>query len=197
MFQDWCRRICRFFRFHWIGWQVRRGILPKRAELGEIFEALRYTRPSGTLEMLGFLSWRQFRNGVLIKDAGLQSVRKVTTAFANFLVDSFQDTENNLLDAFTYHGQGDDNTAESNADTALGNSRETRVSGTQTENGANRYKSVANITATGNYTAEEHGFFNASTGGTMLDRNLPANAPVLQTDDVVEWSYELLVNAES
>lgn len=197
MLQDWYRRISRFFRLNFIAWRVRRGFLPAGVELGEIYEALRYTRPHGTLEMFGFLSWRQFRKGILIKNGGLQSVEKVTTAFANYLVDSFQDTENSLLDLFKYHDQGDDDTAESNAHTALQNSRESRVAGTQVENGANRYKSVANITATANYTANEHGIFNASSGGCMLDRNLPANAPVLEVNDVVEWTYELLVNAES
>jgi len=193
----WYHRVRRDVRNRWIAGQIRRGIIPAGVELGEVYEALRQTKETAVLEIMGFLKCRVFRWGDLRADHGLVSAKSVTTAFANFLVDSFQDTETYLLDLFKYHDQGDDATAESNAHTALQNSRESRVSGSQTENGANRYKSVANITATANYTANEHGIFNASTSGVMLDRNLPANAPVLEVDDVVEWTYEILVNAES
>lgn len=194
--QDWRERVSRFFRQRWIALKVRRGILPPGVELGEIYEALRHTKPRGVLEVFGFLSWKQFRNGRLFQDGGLQSVKLVTTAFANYLVDELQASNANFSN-FKYHDQGDDNTAESNAHTALQNSMESRGTGTQTENGANRYKSVCNITATANYTAEEHGLFNEASAGIMMDRNLPANAPVLEVNDVVEWTYELLVSAES
>lgn len=199
--QNQFRRFGRFARFHWIAWQVRRGILPAGVDQGEIYEALRHTKKPNVLEMFGFLRIRTFRKRgyfwSLLEDRGLVSCKKVTTAFANYLVDSFQDTENYLLDAFKYHDIGDDNTAESNAHTALQNSRESRVAGTQVENTANIYKSVANITATAGYNAEEHGMFSASSAGTMLDRNLVPNAPALIANDVIECTYELTVNAES
>lgn len=199
--QNLFKRFGRYARFQRIGWQVRQGILPAGVDQGEIYEALRHTKKPNVLEMFGFLRVRTFRKRgylwTLMDDLGLVSCKKVTTAFANYLVDSLQDTENYLMDAFTYHDIGDDNTAESNAHTALQNSRETRVSGSQAENGANVYKSVANITATAGYTAEEHGLFSAESAGTMLDRNLIPNAPALITDDVIECTYELTVNAEA
>ncbi|MCK4857734.1 MAG: hypothetical protein KAT58_07195, partial [candidate division Zixibacteria bacterium] len=104
---------------------------------------------------------------------------------------------NYLLDAFKYHDVGDDNTAESNAHTALQNSRETRIAGSQANNGANIFQSVANITASGGYTAEEHGVSSAESAGVMLDRNLVPNAPALITNDVIECTYELTVSAEA
>jgi len=36
--------------------------------------------------------------------------------------------------------------------------------------------------------------FNASTGGTMLDRSVVTNID-LNTDDVVTWTYELTLTA--
>lgn len=195
--QNWFGGLSRSLRFKWIAWYIRRGIIPDGVPLGEVYEALRQTKPRGVLEMFGFLHYRIFRrDGLRIDKAGLVSAKLVTTAFANYLVDELQASNANFSN-FMYHDQGDDSTAESNSHTALQNSMETRVSGSQTENGANRYKSVGNITATANYTAEEHGIFNESSAGVMLDRNLPANAPVLEVDDTVEWTYELLVNAES
>ncbi len=197
MLQNLIKRICRYGRLHWIGWQVRRGILPKGITQGEVMEALRFTKSPNVLEMFGMLRMKIFRVSGKIEDFGLVSVKKVTTAFANYLVDCFQDTESYLIDGFKYHDMGDDNTAETNAHTALQNSRETRIAGTQVENGANIYQSVANITATAGYTVQEHGLFNAVSAQTMLDRNLVPNAPVVITDDVVQFTYELTVNAEA
>lgn len=198
MLQNWCRKLHKIYRFHRIAWQVRRGIMPKGTDQGEIMEALRYTKKSNVLEMFGFLKVRIFHpNGILKEDLGLQSIKLVTTAFANYVVDSLQNSTTEPLDAFQYHDMGDDNTAESNAHTSMQNSRESRVAGTQVENGAGIYQSVANITATAGYDVEEHGIFSAATVGTMLDRNLVPNAPTVIADDVIEFTYELTVNAEA
>lgn len=201
MLQDWIERGSRFLRQNRIGWQVRHGILPAGVDQAEIYEALRQTKPVNVLEVFGFLRVRHFRKrGTLYScdDYGLVSCKKVTTAFANYLCNYLRDAANYAaLANFKYHDMGDSNTAESNGHTALQNSRETRVAGTQANNGANIYKSVANITATAGYTVQEHGLFNAATANTMLDRNLVPNAPVVIANDVVEFTYELTINAEA
>jgi hypothetical protein len=162
---------------------VRRGILPEGVEQREIYEALRQTKPVGVMELFGFLRVKVFRKrGYLwhTDDYGLVSCKKVTTAFANYLQNTLRDHANYVAIAnFKFHDMGDSNTAEANTQTALSNSRETRVSGTQANNGANIYQSVATITASAGYTVEEHGLFNAATSNTMMDRNLVPNAPVV------------------
>lgn len=198
MLQNWFKKLRRIYRFHKIAGQVRRGIMPAGTDQGEIMEALRHTKKPNVLEIFGFLKMRVFHaNGVLKENLGLQSVRKVTTAFANYTVDSLQNSVASPLSDFKYHDMGDDNTAEANTHTALQNSRESRATGTQTENGAGVYQSVANITATAGYDVEEHGIFSAASAGTMLDRNLVANVPTVIANDVIEFTYELTVSAES
>ena len=201
MFQSKFRRPVRYARLAWIAYQIRRGIIPKNVKDEEIGEALRITKPPNVLEIFGALRLRHFiKRGRLwsCEDHGLVSVRKVTTAFANYLVDCIQDTEGNLLDVFTWHDMGDDSTADANTQTALLNSRETRINGTNAENAANQFKSVATITATANYTVQEHGIFSAVSAGTMMDRNAPIDSPpAVVIDDQVEFTYELTVNAET
>lgn len=179
---------------------VRRGIVPQGTyELDEIYDALFRTKPKGVLEMMGFLMVKVFRKRGYVwhsDDYGLVSCKLVTTAFANYLVDELQ-ASNAAFSTFKYHDMGDANNAEANSQTALSNSREDRAEGNQTENGANRYVSVGTINATAGYTVEEHGLFNASSSGVMLDRSLVPNAPVVIANDTVQFTYELLVNAES
>jgi hypothetical protein len=59
---------------------------------------------------------------------------------------------------------------------------------------SNIYRTVGTLTAGSAYGCREHGVFNASTGGVLLDRSLVTNID-LNTDDVVTWTYELTVNA--
>lgn len=195
------KRFGRNARLQYLAWFVRRGILLENVSQAELYEALRVTKLPNVLEMFGFLRVKVFRKaGYLMREIypeRLVSVRLVTTAFANYLVDSLVDTENNLMDAYTYHDMGDDVTAEANSHTALQNSREARVSGNQQENGANIYQTIATITATASYTVNEHGLFSASTSGTMMDRNLVGSPPAVISDDQVQFTYELTVNAES
>ena len=199
MFSNWIKKLRKYVRQKYVGWMVRKGKLPFGITQGEVMEALKATRPSGVCEVFGFLRVRIKR--VLTgkwEDLGLVSTKLVTTAFAEFVVDALQDSTTYPLDLFTWHDMGDDNTAEDNAHTALQNSRETRVNDTSPgENTAQVFQSIATIVATGGYTAQEHGIFNDQVANTMMDRNLIPNAPVLITDDQVEFTYELTVNAEA
>ena len=183
----------------YVGWMVRKGKLPYGILQGEVVEALKTTRPKGVVEVFGMLRVRVKRAATgLWEDYGLVSTKLVTVAFAEFVVDALQDSTTYALDLFTWHDMGDDNTAEANTHTALQNSRESRVNDTSPgENTSQVYQSIATITATGGYTAQEHGIFNDAVANTMMDRNLIPNAPVLITDDQVEFTYELTVNAEA
>jgi hypothetical protein len=199
MLQNPIKKFAQSIRQKRIAAKVRNGIVPRGVSQGDIMAALKATKPYGVLEMFGFLRMRirRYATGKW-EDYGVVSVKKVTAAFANYVVDSLQDSTTYPLDAFTWHDAGDDNTAESNAHTALQNSRESRVNDASPgENGANVYQSVATITATAAYTVEEHGIFSANAAGTMLDRNLVPNAPSVIANDSVEFTYELTVNAEA
>lgn len=199
MFSNWIKKFGEYVRQKYVGWMIRRGKLPYGITQTEVVAALKKTRPKGVVEVFGMLRMRVKRAATgLWEDYGLVSTKLVTTDFAEYIVDALQDSTTYPLDAFTWHDMGDDNTAESNAHSALQNSRETRVNDTSpTENTAQVYQSIATIVATGGYTAQEHGLFSDQDSGTMMDRNLIPNAPVLITDDQVEFTYELTVNAES
>jgi len=194
------RKLSPWFYKRSIRFLVNRGIVPYKVPQGEVMKAMVDTKPSGILEMIGFLRVRVRRAATgKWEDYGLVSTKKVTTAFAAYVVDSFQNSTTSPLDTFIQHQMGDDDTAESNAHTDLQNAREAKVAGTDTENGANVFQTVATITATAGYTVNEHSITNnsANATGTMLDRNLVPNAPVVVADDQVEFTYELTVNAES
>lgn len=188
-----------YIRNRYVGYLVRRGTVPYGLLQGEVIAAMKATRPEGVLELIGTLRMRIKRIATgLWEDYGLVSTKLVTTDFAEYIVDSLLDSGTYPLDAFTWHDMGDDNTTESNAHTALQNSRETRVNDTSpAENTAQVYQSIATITATAGYDVEEHGIFSAISAGTMMDRNLVPSPPTVIASDQVEFTYELTVNAES
>jgi hypothetical protein len=180
---------------HVIRMMVGRGILPN-APKERILQALRRTREKNVVELFGFLSARQV--APVQRDLGLLSCKKVTVAFANYLVDSMQNSTTTPMSNFKYHGTGTGNNAESNADTALITEVESRVTGNQTEGAnANIYKSVGTVTYTANRTIWEHGLFSASANGSLCDRSVLVSGQAVQNNDQIEWTYELTVNAES
>lgn len=173
------------------------GLCPPGVDADFVRKALGATKPSGSFEIWGMLSVKLRRRDGSMTDLGLISVRKVTTAFAAYLVDSLQDSAANPMDAFTHHAMGTDNTAEANTDTTLGVEVESRTDGTQVEGAsANIYRSVGTISATSSHTIVEHGLFSAATAGTMLDRSV-FSAISLTNGDSIEFTYELTVNAET
>jgi len=198
MLQSWIKRLGRFYGDHKIAHMVRRGIMPKGVDLGRIKEALKNTLKPNQMELFGFLKMRIFRKNGNIEDLGLQSCKKVTLAFANYVVDSLQNSTTHPLDAFIHHASGDNNDAEANSQTALINEIAPRNdAGTQAENGAGVFKSVATITYTANATIREHALLDNASGGTLLDRSLVSNPPAVENQDSIEFAYELTVNAES
>ena len=179
--------------------QVRNGILPKGVSKEDIWNALSATKPRNSMEMFGFISAvAHYPDGKLKKDYGLVSVREVTSAFAKRLIDGLT-TSGDVIDNFNQHKMGAGSTAETDTDTAL----ITAQAGAQVATGnaaathgaaSNIYRSVGTLTAGSAYGCREHGVFNASTGGILLDRSVVTNID-LNTDDVVTWTYALTANA--
>ena len=120
--------------------------------------------------------------------------RVVTDAYATLLVDELQASVA-AHSTFKYHDSGTGTTAEAATQTALvtpcGEARDT---GTQTETSAKVYKSVATHTYAGTFAITEHGLFNASTVGTMMDRSLFATINVVSGNQI-QWTYELSVSS--
>ena len=190
------KSLLEYWRLKKIAKKVRAGILPKGVAKDRIFEALRITRPNA-LEVFGFLEAKVFNpDGTLKQDVGLVSCRQVTAAFAKVLVDGMADsTVAADLDHFAYHKMGAGSTAEAADQTALITQQEGATLGVQTHGASSQiYQTIGTITAGSVYGCREHGIFNASTGGTMLDRSVVTNID-LNTDDVVTWTYSLTVTA--
>lgn len=190
-----------YWRLRGIAKKVRAGILPKGIDQDTIFKALKLTRPKNALEIFGLLSAKIERNnGEVVEDLGLVSCRKVTLAFAERLVDAMI-TSGDVIDSFNQHKQGSGSTAEASGDTALVSAQagaQAVTGGAAMTHGAssNIFRTVGTLTAGSAYGIREHGVFNASTGGILLDRSVVTNIDV-NTDDVVTWTYELTVNTET
>jgi hypothetical protein len=131
------------------------------------------------------------------ENVGIVSFHKVTTAFRDFEVDQLQ-SETSAYGDFKYHEVGTSATAEANTDTALITTTGiARVAGTQTEASASEYRTVATVTADTTETWQEHGVFNASTSGTLMDRSLISPTVAVVLNDTVQFTYTLTKNAEA
>lgn len=128
---------------------------------------------------------------------GLAGTKVVTDAGVNFIVDGFQ----NIVEVETmqYHGIGTGSTAEAAGDTALVtelttqySTDNTRATGTQTENGANVYRTVGTNTVDASVNLREHGIFTqaATGGGTLLDRTLFSSIN-LASSDSLQSTYDI------
>lgn len=132
-----------------------------------------------------------------LEDVGLVSRRKVTTAFRNDIVDNLV-TDTTAFGDYKFHEVGTDATAEANTQTALiATSGIARATGTQVEASANVYRSVATVTADATETWQEHGIFNASTSGVMMDRSVISPTASVVASDQVTFTYEITFNAEA
>lgn len=195
------KSLIEYWRLRKIAKQVRAGVTPSGVERDRIYEALRLTAPKNGTEIFGFLSATvHTKEGMLKKDYGLVSVREVTSAFALNLADALMASATTISN-FHQHKMGTGSTSESSDQTAL-------VSfsvqpGAQAVGGAtaqthgatsNIYRTVGTLTALTAQGIREHGVFNASTGGIMLDRSVVTNIDV-NAEDVVTWTYELTVTA--
>lgn len=142
------------------------------------------------------LSARLIRADGTVEDLGILSTRVVTDAFVNYVVDQLQSSTGGIAN-FRYHGSGISNTAESQAQTALGSEVATRANGTQQEGAsANIYKTVGVVNYGAAFAIVEHGLFRAASGDVMADRSVFAAINV-GNGDSIEFTYELTLPAGS
>lgn len=131
------------------------------------------------------------------ENVGRVSQGKVTTAFRNNIVDNLV-TDTTAFGDYKYHEVGTSNQAEANSDTALiTTSGIARATGTQVEAAADQYQSVATVTADATETWQEHGIFNASTSGVLMDRSLISPTVSVVASDTVQFTYTITINAEA
>ena len=184
-----------YWRLRAIAKKVRSGIVPVGVDTQTIFKALRQTRPPNAVEMFGFLFAKvQNPDGSEKIAERLMAVKEVTAVFAKRLVDAMV-TSGDVIDNFQQHKMGSGSTAETDTQTALVAGQAGATSGVQTHGTSSQvYQTLGTITAGASFGCREHGIFNASTGGILLDRSLVTNID-LNTNDIVTWTYNLTINA--
>ena len=129
---------------------------------------------------------------------GMASLRVVTTAGVNFIVDAFQNTVE--VENLKFHGIGTGTNAEAVGDTALQtelttqyNPDNTRATGSTTEGAsANIYRTVGTNPVDATVAITEHGIFSqaATGGGTLLDRSV-FSVINLVSGDSIQSTYDL------
>lgn len=150
----------------------------------------------GVINATTELEIKHIRNGQVI---GTQKIldKVITTAFVNDIIDALKGdtTPYANFKNYKYHASGTGTANEAVGDTALGTEVGTRVVGSQEEGAsANIYKSVGTITYSGSYAITEHGLFNASTGGTLMDRTKFAAVNVISGDSI-QFTFTIQFNA--
>lgn len=150
---------------------------------------------SGSAPITSSLSMRVFRRDGSIEDKGVVSTKVVTDDFVALVVDALQGLAVDE-ETFKYHDSGTDNTPEAAGDSALAAPcGDARTVGTQIEGAtANIYKSVATHTYGGAYTIVEHGLFNASAAGVLMDRSVFSGV-VVASGDKIEFTYQITFTA--
>ncbi len=176
--------------------QVRNGIVPKDVDTKDIWNAFKAVLKSNQVEVYGTLEAKVFNpDGSLRKDYGLVSVKEVTETFVNRLVDAMC-SSGEIVNEFTFHGMGAGSTAETDTQNSLVAEKGPRVSGAGSHGATSDiYKAIMTMTAASAFGCREHGLFDTlsdSGSGDMLDRSLVTNIE-LNTDDNVEWTYNLTV----
>lgn len=183
-------------------WKLKRAIKKGKVPRGRVQskDAIKAIIPCCDGE---FPAMRGFLSAIVIKangekvDRGLICVKKITTAFRNYMVDSLQNSTTHPMDAFKYHACGTGTTAENNTQTALVTEVESRIAGTQVEGAtADIFKTVATINMTGTHAITEHGIFSANAAGTMMDRSV-FSAINVGNGDSIQFTYEATFNAEA
>ncbi|OJY47604.1 hypothetical protein [Pseudonocardia sp. 73-21] len=168
---------------------ARRAMMARALRLSNFYGSLYLTHVRGDGEVL---------------ELGLASMRVVTTAGVNFLVDAMQGiVEPEVL---KYHGIGTGATAEATGDTALVtesttalNPDSTRATGSLTEGGtANVFRTVGTNTVDASVACTEHGIFSqaATGGGTLLDRSV-FSVVNLASGDSLQSTYDFTITAGS
>lgn len=145
-----------------------------------------------------------YRGNGEIEDLGLMGLKLVTTAGVTKIVDFLRANDVTTGQNFKYHGFGTGTTAEATSDTALVTELttqyavdSTRPTGTQTNNGATVYRTVATLSPDtgGTIAVTEHGVFSAASAGTLLDRTVFSAVNLVAGADSLQITYDLTVSA--
>jgi hypothetical protein len=143
-----------------------------------------FSQVTGIPTMTGELEVLHIRADGTKVNYGVVSRKVVTTAFVNFVTDQLQ-TETSVFGDFKYHDAGVGTTAENASDTAIETTDgEARATGTQTESASNAYRSVGTISYTSTKAVTEHGLFNDSSAGTLMDRSVFTAVNVVSGDSI-------------
>jgi hypothetical protein len=149
---------------------------------------------------------RVYADGTRVQ-LGLASLRVVTDAGVAKIVALLNTSDATTGTTFKYHGFGTGTTAEAAGNTTLVTeltteyaTDNTRPTGTQTNNGANVYRTVATLTpdSGGTLAITEHGIFHqaANSGGTLLDRSKFSAVNLDSTaGDSLQATYDFTVNS--
>jgi len=154
-----------------------------------------FSKVTGIPTMTAVLRARVIKADGTVVDYGVLGRRVVTDVFVNFMVDQMV-AETTEWGDFKFHDSGEDNTAESAANTDMGlTDGEARATGSQGEGAsANIYQTVGTISYTTIKSIVEHGVFSQITGGTLLDRTVFTSIGV-DNGDSIQFTYELTVNS--
>lgn len=135
-------------------------------------------------------------------DLGLVSMRVVTDAFVNDVVDHL--VAASAFSAYKYHGIGTGSTAESATDTDLVTelttqyqTDSTRATGTAAEGSStNIYQTVATNTVDASTAITEHGIFTSATvgAGILMDRSV-FSVINLSSGDSIQTTYDLTLSS--
>jgi hypothetical protein len=143
-----------------------------------------------------------YRADGTVRDLGVICKKKVTQVFVKDIVAAMVAADgagsHATFNDYIYHQSGTGTNAESNADTGLQTPVGSRVSGTKVDNssGSNGvYQTVATINYSASAAITEHGVFNASTGGTLLDRSV-FSAINVNNGDSIQFTYTLTIQPE-
>jgi len=125
---------------------------------------------------------------------GVISTNLVTTAFVNDMVDELI-TETSGWGDYKYHDSGVGTTGAAVGDTDIETTDgESREAGTQVEDAANIYESVATISYTTTKAITEHLIANESTGGTAMDHHVFSAINVVNGDSI-QFTFDLTCTA--
>lgn len=165
----------------------KRGPTPANRRANEI------AKSEAVLNMKATLKARLLPKDGKPVNLGVVSTKLVTNAFIDFLVDQLQSSTGEIA-AFSHHGSGISTTAENATQTALiSEIAVARVDGTQGEGlTSNVYSAMGTQYYDAAYAVTEHGLFNASTGGILMDRSVFAAINVGDGDGI-EFTYELTI----
>jgi hypothetical protein len=152
----------------------------------------------------GVLNLQQIRGGSVIWQNSFPIPNQIINAGETALRDCFGGTGTptcTVVQNFKYHGIGTSSTAIAETDTGCGtelttqyNPDSTRATGSQTNNGANIYRTVGTNTVDATVTIQEFCLMSqaATGGGTMWTRILTGGV-ALSSGDSLQTTYDLTI----